>query len=1095
MDDIDKKLLEDKSYPDTNDIDFQKKLYEKREMNMYYQKRRKTYSNFEEKKKILTEICKPKIYKYKDSQILLSNYLNPTTPYKGLLAFHGVGVGKSIGATAIAEGFKINAEKYNTKIYIFVPGPMQKQSFYNEIIKGTGDTYYKSTHDFPVTDSVRQFRETQNAILSIKQYYNIMTHRSFYRKVLGDKVKEKKYIGNKIIISNKRDSSGNIIRDKPTDILTDLDNTLAIFDEVHGMTQNGAGEAIQIITKNSKNLKILLMTATPMINYADEILELINYLRPIDDQIEKSRVFTGTETELKFKVGGEEYLRDKIRGYVSYLRGAEPLTFAKRIDNGVTPDSLQFLKVIQCYPSDFQLQTYNEIVNSQTFSDSLDIKSSSAANFSFPGFTKNLKDIQGYCGIKGIKIVREQLKNNRQKLCELINAQFKFGLSKDESHNLIYLINNNKTIYGNIFHYKYVENFSCKLKKLLDDVGEFVEGKKGSGPIFIYSNVVKTGIDIVETTFSVNGYLKYQEDSNYIIEDNTKCYCCNENYSEHAKKNHKFYPAVFMKVTGQDEDSELPEQNIKIINEVLNNVNNSHGKNIKFILGSKVMGESFTLKNCKASFMVDVYYNLGKYDQVIGRTLRYCVHYDVTTEKNQEPTVEINRYVMSVKDDISREELLYKKAEIKYQLVKHCETILKEEAVDCPLNYNANVFLEEIEKSKNCTTATCLPQCGYRQCLYKCSCENLNKKYYDEENKTYRKPTLEETDFSTHTNELAKLEINDCKNIIKKLYKLDFSYTLEEILEKIKEEYSNQGKDSFNEFFVFRALDDLIPIGINDLNNFTDVLRNKFNAIGYLIYRDGYYIFQENNKPEDLPMNYRKKNDMYISNKITLNEFVSNQFGDTNKINNLYDFENIQDYYNSKPEFEYVGIIDKKSSKEGSIIDIFKIRPKRPLSVLKKRETGLPSYKGAVCNNAKDKKELKKMSKKIGIIIETGDSRDIVCKKMNEKLYDLEKYSTTNDNNKFTYLIVPINHESIQFPLNLEDRVLSLIERIKNELFIATQPKIICKKINNKSIERFSDINYVYYDIIYDESMSKHERILLKYGFKQKDKEYILRFE
>ena len=37
---------------------------------------------------------------------------------------------------------------------------------------------------------------------SIKQYYSIMTHRSFYRKVLGDKVKEKKYINNKIVIKN-----------------------------------------------------------------------------------------------------------------------------------------------------------------------------------------------------------------------------------------------------------------------------------------------------------------------------------------------------------------------------------------------------------------------------------------------------------------------------------------------------------------------------------------------------------------------------------------------------------------------------------------------------------------------------------------------------------------------------------------------------------------------------------------------------------------------------------------------------------------------------------------------------------------------------
>jgi hypothetical protein len=41
---------------------------------------------------------------------------------------------------------------------------------------------------------------------------------------------------------------------------------------------------------------------------------------------------------------------------------------------------------------------------------------------------------------------------------------------------------------------------------------------------------------------------------------------------------------------------------------------------------------------------------------------------------------------------IFSEELLYKKAELKYITVKKIEKVLKETALDCPLLYNGNIF-------------------------------------------------------------------------------------------------------------------------------------------------------------------------------------------------------------------------------------------------------------------------------------------------------------------------------------------------------------------------------------------------------------------
>ena len=45
------------------------------------------------------------------------------------------------------------------------------------------------------------------------------------------------------------------------------------------------------IIQNSTNLKILLLTATPMKNLGDDIIELLNFIRPLDAPIERDKIF------------------------------------------------------------------------------------------------------------------------------------------------------------------------------------------------------------------------------------------------------------------------------------------------------------------------------------------------------------------------------------------------------------------------------------------------------------------------------------------------------------------------------------------------------------------------------------------------------------------------------------------------------------------------------------------------------------------------------------------------------------------------------------------------------------------------------------
>src|SRR5690606_11903323 len=133
----------------------------------------------------------------------------------------------------------------------------------------------------------------------------------------------------------------------------------------------------------------------------------------------------------------------------------------------------------------------------------------------------------------------------------------------------------------------------------------------------------------------------------------------------------------------------------------------------------------------------------------------------------------------------------------------------------------------------------------------------------------------------------------------------------------------------------------------------------------------------------------------------------------------------------------FVGIVDKESSRRKTrapdeLHDVFKIRERRDKILEKKRGTGIPSLKGAVCATSKDKMYLENKAKEIGVIIDENDTRIDICNKIRDRLLFLEKYGTSKKKNKITYIMIPNNHPLYKFPYNLEDRVNHIIAQIKD---------------------------------------------------------------
>ena len=188
------KFNKDYSYPEPNDKDLQEKIFTKREFYFNKVPQRPILHEIEDIQKYRATNCKDGEFEPREQQAILPNYISPTTPYPGIVVMHGVGSGKTMSSIRAAEQFKDQVKKYNTKIHVIVPGPNTRENFKKELINTTGETYLKNKSLFGQMTKQEIEKEKRSALHEALQYYRILSYKTFYKKVLGEKIVEKKNI-------------------------------------------------------------------------------------------------------------------------------------------------------------------------------------------------------------------------------------------------------------------------------------------------------------------------------------------------------------------------------------------------------------------------------------------------------------------------------------------------------------------------------------------------------------------------------------------------------------------------------------------------------------------------------------------------------------------------------------------------------------------------------------------------------------------------------------------------------------------------------------------------------------------------------------
>ena len=280
--------------------------------SQYYMTNRQKFVNFisqlfltyhdeiaSQKEQISCDPAANKEFSLLTHQKIVRDYLNIYTPYRGLLLYHGLGSGKTCSSIAIAEGLK-------TYKNVIVMTPASLRRNYIEEMKKCGDDIYKKNQFWefiPIINKADPMVQTLAAILQLKDTFIIQMHGAWlvnvkkssnYNGLNADEKESldkqiEQMIDAKYTFLNYNGMRMSHLKTLSSDFTQNpFSNHVVIIDEAHNFISRIANKLKRPTTMSMKlydmlmtaeNVKIILLTGTPVINYPNEIAIIFNILR------------------------------------------------------------------------------------------------------------------------------------------------------------------------------------------------------------------------------------------------------------------------------------------------------------------------------------------------------------------------------------------------------------------------------------------------------------------------------------------------------------------------------------------------------------------------------------------------------------------------------------------------------------------------------------------------------------------------------------------------------------------------------------------------------------------------------------------------
>jgi len=563
-------------------------------------------------------------------QLLVSKYFANFPHSRGLLLYHEVGSGKTIIGASLAVHF---SEK-GLKVIILAPKSLQ-DNFRQGI-----NQYIKNTHHTALTDKFKYVSLNANNLMDQLGRLDKSKEIRKFEKNLGD--------------------FSAFIRQKNA-----FNDCLLIIDEAHNLSNgvaNGSKNAVGLydMILNARNLKILLLTGTPIVNDAFELGILFNMIKgPIYSGKIRGTLFPEIRPEFEryfvdrktMKIKNVNMFINRCYGLSShygslYTKINTDVKKSTDSKKNIKHKSIQRegypieyeLKVIQVNMSGEQFSRYDsardrekeetatgprsddyERFNKKSGSTTYRIASRQVSNYVIPfyalGPAKSNKAREKF--IK--KITDADLKK-----LDIYSPKFKKILENIHNHSGIAVVYSDFVTGEGINLFARVLNISGYSEwkpKDLDSVKSWVTPTKGAAEYPLHDSVAEW-----EYSDEFDPTAESDQSNNL---DNSGSY---DSYSSHDETfqyggyvdDLTFYGGKskrYAKLTG-----ELDTEDRTKLLEYFNNPKNKTGDLVKILLLSGAGSEGITILNARSIHIMNPYWNMARLFQVKARAIRFKSH-------------------------------------------------------------------------------------------------------------------------------------------------------------------------------------------------------------------------------------------------------------------------------------------------------------------------------------------------------------------------------------------------------------------------------------------------------------------------------------
>jgi hypothetical protein len=464
---------------------------------------------------------------------------------------------------------------------------------------------------------------------------------------------------------------------KPEHIISQYSNRVIILDEVHNIrdqvnfvaladegkedlaiTNTPLYETIYNFLHIVNNVKIILLTATPMKDQPGEFAQIINLILPVDKQLPIGKKFKqeffDSQNQIKSKKLGK-----RIQGYIAYVENNKPTV--NIMNEGKYNDDLN-LDISIMEMSAHQSKSYITtipLIEEKEEDDETTITTTTIKRKKTPGSAFSLDSIQaslfvfpdGSFGAKGESTYLIKQKKTT---------------AKRKDVNKINLLD--------IIRHDGIKKFSIIYYQTIESIKQYPNEN-----VFVFNSLVNgSGANVFGLCLKVSGFEEFNIANKVDIKNMQK-----------ANR--------YVMITGENS-----EQSEWAIDKIFNHELNKYGEYIRILVGSKAVSEGRSLRNVRQIHIQTPHWNSPEIEQAIGRGVRFQSHTDLPENERHvrifRPVPIQSELTFTISPDTSFEQRLhqsiayrmYLASANKDEFMNQVKDIARKYAIDCNLTRARN---------------------------------------------------------------------------------------------------------------------------------------------------------------------------------------------------------------------------------------------------------------------------------------------------------------------------------------------------------------------------------------------------------------------